>query len=172
MGYWTVAKCSGHGSLVKSHRTSVDRELMKQGIDCYMPMVRESAVRRHRKVEVIRPLFGGYIFVYAEDWCARRIMSTRGIKNILKMAGDWVRVRQDVIDSIKRREVGGIVQLPKRNVGNCFIPGQEVRINEGPFIGLNGLYEGLESEGRVSILLSLFGRESRVYCDENEIERC
>ena len=42
--------------------------------------------------------------------------------------------------------------------------GQRVRITEGPLENQIGVVEGMDAQQRVSVLLSILGRESRVHC--------
>lgn len=49
-----------------------------------------------------------------------------------------------------------------------FKPGQKVKIMNGPFTGFDGIFDKPENE-RVSVLLSLFGRETELKLDESDI---
>jgi transcription antitermination factor NusG len=75
-------------------------------------------------------------------------------------------VPDQVIDEIRRREVRGVVELPKP-------PGLEVgdrvRVTRGPLVGLTGLYQGMNGRQRVDILLSILGGACRVTLAKSDV---
>ena len=87
-----------------------------------------------------------------------------------RAADGWTRparVGDAVIDNIRSRERGGLVELPKREV---FKPGDRVRVVQGPFAGQLGLYAGMRAHERVLVLLALLGGQQRVELAQDAIE--
>ena len=68
-----------------------------------------------------------------------------------------------VFDALKHREDGdGLIQLDHKS---RFLPGDKVCVLDGAFQDCLGLYEGMSSSERVTILLELLGRKVRVNLD-------
>ena len=65
--YWCCAR-------LESNRENVARHFLQlAGYETYFPRIREQRVRRHRRVEVIKPLFPSYAFIAVElQWRAAR----------------------------------------------------------------------------------------------------
>jgi len=129
----------------------VEDQLIRQGFEPYLPRSRERIVVAGQVRFRERILFGRYIFVRAIGvW--HIVKRTFGIVNILQ-SGDKPALLQDsVIDELRsRHDVHGCVELPKFQVG------QSVRVLEGPFKGSLGLYQGMTSKQRESVLLASLG---------------
>jgi transcription antitermination factor NusG len=77
------------------------------------------------------------------------------------------RVPDQVIDEIRKRERGGIVQLPKAPSMKI---GEQVRILGGPFVGHLGLYAGMKPRERVEVLLAILGAHQRVTLPRGSVE--
>jgi hypothetical protein len=69
------------------------------------------------------------------------------------------RVPDPVIDEIRSRERGGLVELPKPPASR---PGDPVRVLRGPFADHLALYVGMKPRERVEVLLALLGGQQRV----------
>jgi len=136
--------------------------LRRQGFATYLP--RYQRTRRHgRKTEIVaRPLFPRYLFVgldLARDrW--RSIRSTFGVKDLVFAGEDPALVADEIIDEIRARESEeGFVRLRlPEGVG----AGSLVRIIDGLFTDSTGVLERFADERRVTILLDLLGRKTRV----------
>lgn len=52
-----------------------------------------------------------------------------------------------------------------------FRPGQSVRVKSGPFQGMMGMVQDVMADrGKLRILISIFGRETPVELDFNQVE--
>jgi len=136
--------------------------LERQGFRTYLP--RYLKKRRHaRRVEtVIAPLFPRYLFV-AIDMTSQRwlaIRSTIGVSRLVCDGDKPAPVPTSVYDALRRREdANGLVKLdPKPPFSN----GEKVCVLEGAFQDCLGVFEGMSSNERVTILLDLLGRKVRV----------
>ena len=69
------------------------------------------------------------------------------------------RLANDVVESIRGREVDGLIVLPR---APRLKPGQKVRVVRGSFEGRIGIYEGMVGIDRECILLDLLGRKVQV----------
>ncbi len=135
--------------------------IARQGFEAYLP--RYGATRRHaRRVErVLRPLFPRYLFVRFDPLKARwrALLSTYGVASLVRAGEQPAPVPDGVVEAIRRREDGeGLIRLPAPPV----VPGQAVRLVDGPFADLVGRVLSLPDDDRVVLLLSLLGREVKV----------
>jgi transcriptional antiterminator RfaH len=150
--YWACAR-------LESRREAVAQHFLKlAGYQVYIPQVREQRLRRHRRVEIIAPLFPAYAFIVIErQWHSARW--SIGVTAIIMVGVAPARVPDRVIDEIRRREIRGAVELaPAPGLRR----GDQVRILRGPFDGQLGLHQGMRPHERVEVLLQILGGASRV----------
>ncbi|MEQ8193058.1 MAG: transcription termination/antitermination NusG family protein [Rhodospirillales bacterium] len=150
---------------VNTHVQSEEKaawHLRNQGFEVYLP--RYLKRRRHaRKTDLIKaPLFPRYLFV-AIDMCLhqwRSINSTVGVARLVCTGSDPAPVPAPIIENIRVRENDdGIVVVDPRG---RFKKGDAVRLLDGPFADVIGLFEGTTADERVMILLDLLGRQVKV----------
>ena len=68
------------------------------------------------------------------------------------------RVPDAVIAEIRKRERGGLIELPKPRKLAELRRGARVRVTDGPFSGCYGLCAGMRGSERIEVLLALLGR--------------
>jgi transcriptional antiterminator RfaH len=133
----------------------------------YLPRLR--VVRRHHGRRVVQkpPLFPNYLFVWitAGWWSARWCP---GVARIVTNGGvEPAHVPDELIESVRRREVDGAVELPPPP---SLRRGARVRILRGPFTGHLAIFADMKPRKRVEILLQLLGGEQRVTLAKKDIE--
>jgi transcriptional antiterminator RfaH len=146
--------------------------LRQRGYLVYRPifpkLIRHFRNGPNRSRSVIRPLFPGYLFVADERgqgwWGLEQCPGLRPEGNLLKFAGslDNAIVPPLVMERIRATEQQLCTTKLTLAKTHGFEVGQQVRIEEGPFTGLFAQIETLDGSERVGLLLSLFGRDSRV----------
>jgi transcription antitermination factor NusG len=141
MSFWAVVQAEAQ----REHAARL--LLMRHGFETYMPRIKV----RNR----ISLLFPTYVFVRVIDrWY--QILWTAHVVRVL-MAGDKPAcLKDEIMASIRKREIGGFVKLPLPN--RQLKPGQKVRVIGGSFNGQIGLYEGQTSRDREKVLLELLGQ--------------
>src|SRR5262249_42921735 len=128
------------------------------GYETYAPRLRERHIAYGRKVIRTPFLFPGYLFVLIElQWSQARW--SPGVAGIVMDGMAPARVPDAVIAEIRKREVGGLVELPKPQPARL---GGRVRVTQGPFAGHIGLYAGMKPRARVEVLLQLLGGAQRM----------
>lgn len=135
--------------------------LRRQGFEAFCPHLRKVRSHARKREQILAPLFPGYAFVRLDaghrPW--RSINGTRGVKHLLGGDGGSPRpMPEAAMDSILARCVDGIVE----QVADRPKAGQPIRVVAGPFADSLGSVELLDERGRVSVLLDILGRETRV----------
>jgi transcription antitermination factor NusG len=162
VSYWACVQSEPKREAVAQHFLTL------AGYDrVYLPRLRTVHRRQGRRIDLKVPLFPGYLFVWvttgwwAARWCPHvvRIITNGGMEP--------AHVADSLIESIRRQEVNGAVELPK-TLG--LKSGDQVRILQGPLQGHLGLYAGQRSHERVLVLLALLGGHQRVELAKDAIE--
>ena len=143
MAYWCAARLQPHREALALHCLGL------AGYETYYPRLRDRRIRFGRTVENRPALFLGYAFVLIQlQWhTARWAPGTLG----LIMVGP-AKVPDGVIDEIRRREVGGLIELAPPP---ALRRGARVRILHGPFTGHLAIFADMRPRQRVEILLSI-----------------
>lgn len=156
--HWYLVQTRPH-----SERKAAEH-LKRQGFATYLPCFLKR--RRHaRRIETVTaPLFPRYLFVDVDRTTQRwlSIYSTIGVSTLVCNGNTPAEVPPAIIQSLRAREVSGLVAVEQRA---RFAPGAPVRIVDGAFADCLGLYDGMSDQERVTVLLELLGRKVRVVID-------
>jgi transcriptional antiterminator RfaH len=150
------------------HRERIALEnLERQGFSTYCPFIRRRRSHARRVEEVLRPLFPGYLFVNVRpgENCWRPILSTYGVRNLVRCGDRPSLVHGDFIDALLAREVDGAIVRPP-------VPyriGQQVQVVAGPCDGLVATILSLDEKGRITALLDLMSRQVRAQLDSTQV---
>ena len=140
--------------------------LRNQEIIAYSPLLKVEKLVKGRRQIVIEPMFAGYVFVKINpnnpNW--HRIRSTRGVRDWVKFSGEPAKISQEVIDSLSITE-----EQENENVKSLLEFGAQVKIEKGPFQGLNGIFEASEGELRSIILIEFLGKRNRIIVGNEQI---
>jgi transcriptional antiterminator RfaH len=142
--------------------------LERQGYTTYCPQITLSKRRRNAWHQVTEPLFPRYLFIElteGEDDFGP-IRSTLGVSNMLRFGGKPATISEEIIEALQQQERDN-AQEPDPQIP-CE-PGDRVRVLEGPFAGLEGIFQNNSKDARVIILMELLGRENRVTVDRDSI---
>ncbi|MDA1090998.1 MAG: transcriptional activator RfaH [Proteobacteria bacterium] len=166
MTYWCA---------VQTHVRSEDKaafHLRRQGYEVFLPKHLKRRNHARRIDWVASPLFPRYLFVAIDPdttpWWA--IRSTVGVGNLIRFGDAPAVVPADIITEIRaRQDEKGMVKL---HAGCTFKRGDRVKFIDGPLNELEGLFESPTDEDRVTVLLSLMGREVKVHVPLETVYAC
>jgi len=137
-------------------------QLERQGYCVYFPQVLTSGRVQGRLAPRIEPLFPRYLFLAVDvgTKALAPVRSTVGVNDLVRFGGKYATVRQEIIEELMRRAdpQTGLHHLAQPR----FRRGEHVRIAEGPFERIEGVFERYDGEERALILLDVLGRASRV----------
>ncbi len=140
--------------------------LLRQGFEAYLPKYTKRCRHARRITNVIAPLFPRYLFVAidlsVERW--RAVHSTFGVAHMVCNGDAPMAVPTGVVEEIREREdENGLIDLrPLKTMRR----GEPVRVTDGPFFDQLGLFDEINADHRVAVLLSVLGRTVRVLLPE------
>lgn len=136
--------------------------LTRQGFECLYPRTRRTVRAASGMVVRTEALFPRYVFLRSDPdlQSLAPVRSTRGCHGLVRFGLDPARVPDAVIDQIRERidHEDGFVRLAPPPL----LPGAPVRIKEGPFTGMDAIFQSEEGAARVRILLTLLGSERSI----------
>lgn len=140
-------------------------------IETYCPDIRRKKWVGGLRREVTEKLFPCYLFARFDlPRYMHTIRNTRGVRRIVgdHCMSPWV-VEPKIIDWIKHRSLSECLE----DSNETLRPGEDVQINDGPLMGLRGvfLYE-LNASDRVMILLQALEHQARVQIPRHLLTRC
>jgi len=154
MSAWYAVFCKPRAEVV------AERNLTNQGYDVYLPRL---SVRRRLAggwVDRAEPLFPRYIFVRPRD--ARQslapVRSTLGVSDLVRVGGQPALLAQSVITQLRSCE--GTEGL--RPGLDAFKRGERVKVIDGPFAGLEAVFDMELGRHRALVLLDFLGKTNRL----------
>jgi transcriptional antiterminator RfaH len=140
--------------------------LERQGYRVYLPRLQNRALLRGKWRDRITALFPRYLFVQLDavlQWLAP-VRSTVGVANVVRFGVEYMVVPDHVVESL-RRDADPQTGLHQLRVADWFKRGDTVRFASGALSGLEAIFESEDGDQRVTVLLNLLGRETRIQID-------
>jgi transcriptional antiterminator NusG len=170
--WYAIHTYSGHEKKVK---TNIERRAETMGLkgkvgDIFVPTEKEQRVRQRKKSEIDRKVFPGYVFVEMalDDNTWYLVKSTTGVIGFVGDAKPTPVKSSEIRDikrAIERSETEPIIR-PKWAVG------QAVRVTSGAFADFTGSIQEINApKDRVKVLISIFGRDTPVELEFNQVEK-
>jgi transcriptional antiterminator RfaH len=139
---------------------SLARELFKYGIPFYLPLVRKTTLSRGRRRSSWMPLFGGYVFLFASEEERVRTLATNRISRVLAVEYP----DQLIFDLRQLRQL--IASNAPLTVESRLQPGQQVRVRQGAFAGLEGTVLKRRGETRLLVSINFLQQGASVEIDD------
>jgi transcriptional antiterminator RfaH len=153
-GAWAVVNTQSH-----RERIALDN-LARQEFSAYCPMMRRRVKHARRTKDILRPLFPCYLFVrlnpQMQRW--RPIMSTFGVRMIVRFGEQPALIADDFIQELKSHEIDGEIVHPAKS----YKVGQRVEVASGSFSGLVGMIIKMDDKNRLVVLMNLLSRQVKV----------
>jgi transcriptional antiterminator RfaH len=144
--------------------------LERQGYHVYFPQLQQKLLRRGKWRDCVTALFPRYVFVQVDGLVQSLgpVRSTVGIANIVRFGIDHITVPNHVIQNLIHT-ADPITGLHQLKTNEWFKRGDPVRIAAGSLTGLEGIFESDDGNHRVTVLLNLLGRETRLQIDAGAV---
>jgi len=140
----------------RQERCALDN-LERQGYQCYLPTIPSEKICQAQMTVADEPLFPRYLFIRLgqgdsdKSWAP--IRSTIGVSRLVSFGNKPARVDDGLIEQLRTQE-SFLQTEPKR----LFKRGEQVRLTEEPFAGIEGIYQMVDGERRVIVLIEILSK--------------
>lgn len=134
-----------------------------------VPTEKKIKIKNGRKTEAKEKIFPGYVLVdmIATDEAWSVVRNTPQVTGFVGTANQAVPLSVEEVDKILRRSTGEQVRH-----AIDLAPGDAVSIIDGPFKDLEGKVGEIDEErGKVKVLVPMFGRETPVELEADQVQR-
>jgi len=140
--------------------------LQNQEIPCFYPKVPVERIKGGKRSQNLEPLFPGYLFVNLEqtDSAWSKLRSTRGVLRVVGFANKPAKISDELIQHIKD-------SLDKVAAQGGIQPGSQVQLTEGPFGGLNAIFQAYDGEERAIVFINFMQKQQRISVPVAAIKR-
>ncbi len=144
--------------------------LARQGYESYLPLFAAEKLVRRKSTLVQEPMFARYLFVrldttgQGQSWSP--IRSTVGVSELVCFGSRPARVDDILIATLRERETA-----QQASPASLFAHGDNVRITEGAFAGLEAIYQMNDAEGRAMVLLDLLSKPVAMTIDAASLRK-
>lgn len=143
---------------------SLARELFQYQIPFYLPLVKKINVSRGRRRTSLAPLFGGYLFLFADESDRVRSLTTNRVSRVLQVEDS----KQLVFDLGQLRQL--IAAGAPLTVESRLDEGRHVRVRRGAFAGLEGTVVKRRGETRLLVCINFLQKGASVEIDDFLLE--
>lgn len=144
--------------------------LERQDYEVYLPRVLQSVRCSGRWRERIVPLFPRYLFLRLSEGLQALgpVRSTAGVSNVVRFGAQYAIVPDEVVRDLQAR-ADSTSGLHRLGHGSRLTSGAGIKIDRGPFEGLDGVFEREAGAERVIVLLKLLGRDVSVCIPDDTV---
>lgn len=142
--------------------------LQRQGYECYLPQKRIERIRRRKAEVATEPMFPRYLFIrldssdQGKSWSP--IRSTLGVSQLVHFGARAAKVDDSLVELLRQRERS----LPTEAM---FQTGDSVVIADGPFAGIEAIYQTADAERRAFILLEILAKPVSMHIDAGRLRK-
>ena len=170
--WYAVHTIAGHENKVRDVLT---RRAQVEGLwdyDIYeilIPTEKELHTRNGKRVEKDRKVFPGYILInrMMSDDAFKLVKSTSGVTGFVQSGNKPIPLENAEVARIMTN-LEASAEAPKV----AWNKGENIRVVEGPFSDFTGKIEEVSSEKeKLKVLINIFGRDTPVELDFNQVEK-
>ena len=142
-----------------SHRLAA-KNLNRQGFETFLPLHDTTSRKLSRFINTSKPLFPGYMFIRFDraesEW--HKINNTYGVSHLITFNSILKSIPTIFVDHLmKRYDLSGkLIPIQKLKKGD------HVTVLKGPFANFIATVEKYEADQRISILMDLMGRKTKI----------
>ena len=169
--WYAVHTYSGHENKVMTNimRRAESMNLRDKIFRILVPTESEMRARAGKKTEVKRKVFPGYVLIdmVLDDSTWYLVKSTTGVTGFVSSGNKPVPLQekeiQVILDSVEGHAPVPVVKFEK---------GEVVRVTAGPFTEFTGKIEEINADKeKLRVLISIFGRDTPVELDFQQVEK-
>ena len=170
--WYAVHTIAGHEGKVKdvlTRRAQVEGLWQPDIYEILIPTEREMTTRNGKRYEMDRKVFPGYILVQMlmTDDAYKLVKSTSGVTGFVQSGNKPVPLEDYEVKRILVN-LESSKETPKVNWNK----GDAIRVVEGPFNDFSGKIEEVNADReKLKVLINIFGRDTPVELDFNQVEK-
>ena len=169
--WFTIHTYSGHEKKVQTNieRRSKSLDMFGRKIfEVVLPTEKESKTRAGKKTEIDRKVYPGYVFIdmVMDEQTWHLVRNTIGV---IKFVGD---PKPTALKTSEIQQIKDNIENKRPVIRQVWEAGQSVRVSSGPFADLEGTIQEINAaKDKVKVNINLFGRETSVELELNQIEK-
>jgi len=140
------------------------RQLLTYRLPFYLPLVSKTQVSRGRKTRSYIPLFSGYVFMFGTEDERVRSLTTNRISRILTVDDP-----EQLIHDLRQLQQLIVSDAPL-TVESRLVPGNRVRVRQGPFAGVEGTVLTRRGKTRLLVAVDFLQQGASVEIDDFLLE--
>ncbi|MGP9801378.1 transcription/translation regulatory transformer protein RfaH [Rheinheimera sp. NSM] len=144
------------------------QQLANQGYNSFLPQITLQKLRGNKWLQITAPLFPRYLFLHlpaGQELNINAVRSTLGISDFVRFGAQFAQVPAALIQLLTEQQI----QLKQQPQDTRLKKGDEISIINGPFSGLQAVFNTAEGDKRSSILISLLGQWVEAAVDNSQI---
>jgi transcription antitermination factor NusG len=149
-----------------NHERRVADQLVRRGVENFLPQYESVRRWRDRKVLLRLPLFPGYVFVHLALQNRLRVLQVPGVVRLVGFDGHPVTVPEEEVLRVRRFLDEGFRAEPHKYLQ----AGRHVRVKNGPLEGMEGIIVRRKNGCRLVISFALIQRSMAVEVDAADLE--
>ncbi|MEI6335007.1 MAG: transcription/translation regulatory transformer protein RfaH [Methylococcaceae bacterium] len=131
--------------------------LEQQGYECYLPLISVEKLYKGQISIIEEALFSRYLFIHLDNSQTGKswgpIRSTLGVCRMVTFGNEPGKIDEQLIKTL-RDQADETGNPPK----SLFTKGERMLITNGPFIGLEAIYQMPNGENRAMVLINLLNK--------------
>lgn len=149
--------------------------LGRAGFDAFLPMGKREVIHHRTKAKTERtfPLLAGYLFLAMPTAKQRQhwglVRDCHGIQAVLGIAGCPKSLPTSEVEALRLAEAQDRLRVQRAT--QAFAAGEQVRIADGPFVGINAVIVDAEVGATVGLLINLMNRMTHITVPVDLLER-
>ena len=169
--WYAVHTISGHENKVRNviRKMAEDKKMWDEDIyDILIPTEREMQTRNGKRYEIDKKVFPGYILIQMQltDDTFKLVKGTNGVTGFVQSGNKPVPLEEYEVRRIMSN-LESSKDTPKVNWNKA----DAIRVVEGPFSDFTGKIEEVNAEKeKLKVLINIFGRDTPVELDFNQVE--
>ncbi|MBE6948714.1 MAG: transcription termination/antitermination protein NusG [Ruminococcaceae bacterium] len=164
--WYVLHTYSGYENAVATtiEKSAENRKMLDLIHEINIPMETVTEITDSQTKTVERKVFPGYVLIKMiltdESW--HLVRNVRGVTGFVGSGGKPIPLTEDEIIALG---------VEKREIKVGFEVGNTVKVTDGPLEGFNGIVDEIEiDKEKVRVIVSMFGRETPVDLDFDQIE--
>lgn len=170
--WYAVHTIAGHENKVRdvlTRRAQVEGFWDLDIFQILIPTEREMQTRNGKRYEMDRKVFPGYILVQMQltDDTFKLVKSTSGVTGFVQSGNKPV-----PLEEYEVRRILVNLEASKETPKVAWQKGEAIRVIEGPFSDFTGKIEEVNGDReKLKVLINIFGRDTPVELDFNQVEK-